>query len=364
MNFKKITSLLVLSGFIVLTSCKKDPEPYVAEYDSTPYSLQYTNNTLPVPNLPSDNPLTIEKVELGRMLFYENQLSKDGSMNCATCHVQSDGFSDLNQFSTGVEGLQGGRQAMAIFNMAWNENGFFWDGRAELLRHQSILPIQDPLEMNETLENVISKLGSDTLYISQFKRAFDGGAITSLNISLALEAFMMSIVSDNSKYDRYLAGTETLTASEENGRVLFFAEYNEFFPATSGADCAHCHSGTNFENDQYMNNGLDTDGTMTDEGRQDATGDPNDKGKFKVTSLRNIAVTEPYMHDGRFSTLEEVIDHYNDGIQQSATLDPALDATTTTGLMLDATEKADLINFLKTLTDDSYLNNPAYKSPF
>ena len=364
MNFKQLTSLLVLSGFIVLTSCKKDPEPYEATYDSTPYSLQYVNNTLPTPNLPSDNPLTVEKVKLGKMLFYENQLSKDGSMNCASCHVQGDGFSDLNQFSTGVEGLEGGRQAMAIFNMAWNENGFFWDGRAELLRHQSILPIQDPLEMNETLENVITKLGADTLYTSQFKRAFDGGAITSLNISLALEAFMMSIVSDNSKYDRYLAGTETLTASEENGRVLFFAEYNEFFPATSGADCAHCHSGTNFENDQYMNNGLDNDAGITDIGRENVTNDPADKAKFKVTSLRNIAVTGPYMHDGRFTTLEEVIDHYNQGIQYSATLDPALNATTVTGLMLDATEKTDLINFLKTLTDDSYLNNPDYKSPF
>jgi cytochrome c peroxidase len=285
-------------------------------------------------------------------------------MNCATCHIQEDGFSDLNQFSTGVEGLQGGRQAMAIFNLAWNENGFFWDGRAELLRHQSILPIQDPLEMNETLVNVIAKLSADTLYTSQFNRAFDGGAITSLNISFALEAFMMSIVSDNSKYDRYLNGTESLTASEENGRVLFFAEYNEFFPLTSGADCAHCHSSTNFENDQYMNNGLDNDAGVTDIGREEVTNDANDKAKFKVTSLRNIAVTGPYMHDGRFTTLEEVVDHYNNGIEQSATLDPALNATTSTGLMLDATEKADLINFLKTLTDDSYLNNPDYKSPF
>jgi cytochrome c peroxidase len=364
MSTKQLRIITALIGLLVLTSCKKNPEPYQATYDSTPYVLQYVNNTLPTPNLPSDNPLTVEKVKLGKMLFYENQLSKDGSMNCATCHIQEDGFSDLNQFSTGVEGLQGGRQAMAIFNLAWNENGFFWDGRAELLRHQSILPIQDPLEMNETLVNVIAKLSADTLYTSQFNRAFDGGAITSLNISFALEAFMMSIVSDNSKYDRYLNGTESLTASEENGRVLFFAEYNEFFPLTSGADCAHCHSSTNFENDQYMNNGLDNDAGVTDIGREEVTNDANDKAKFKVTSLRNIAVTGPYMHDGRFTTLEEVVDHYNNGIEQSATLDPALNATTSTGLMLDATEKADLINFLKTLTDDSYLNNPDYKSPF
>ena len=360
----KAPFFLLVSGVLVFSSCKKDPEPYVAEYNPASYQLKYANNNLPEPNLPSDNPLTVEKVKLGKMLFYDTKLSKDGSMKCATCHIQEDGFSDMNQFSTGVEGLQGERQAMAIFNLAWHENGFFWDGRADLLRHQSILPIQDPLEMNETIVNVISKLVADTLYISQFRRAFKDGAITSLNISLALEAFMMSIVSDNSKYDRYLAGLETLTPSEENGRVLFFAEYNEFFPATSGADCAHCHSGNNFENDQYMNNGLDPDGQIADIGREKVTNDPADKGKFKVTSLRNIAVTGPYMHDGRFNTLEEVVDHYNNGIHVSASLDPALEATTGTGLMLDATEKADLINFLKTLTDDSYLNNPEYKSPF
>ncbi len=360
----KAPFLLLVSGVLIFSSCKKDPEPYVAEYDPASYQLKYSNNNLPEPNLPSDNPLTVEKVKLGKMLFYDTKLSKDGSIKCATCHLQEDGFSDMDQFSTGVGGLQGERQAMAIFNLAWHENGFFWDGRAELLRHQSILPIQDPVEMNETIANVVSKLGADTLYLSQFRRAFKDGAITSLNISLALEAFMMSIVSDNSKYDRYLAGLETLTPSEENGRVLFFAEYNEFFPATSGADCAHCHSGNNFENDQYMNNGLDPDGQITDIGREKVTNDPADKGKFKVTSLRNIAVTGPYMHDGRFNTLEEVVDHYNNGIHVSASLDPALEATTSTGLMLDATEKADLINFLKTLTDDTYLNNPEYKSPF
>lgn len=362
-NSRHLFKILCLLGLIVLTSCRKDTQPYIATFDDTPYNLIYSNS-LPVPNLSADNPLTVEKVKLGRMLFYENKLSKDASMSCASCHVQSDGFSDSNQFSTGVEGLQGARQAMAIFNMAWNQNGFFWDGRAELLRHQAILPIQDPLEMNEKLKNVVAKLSADWRYSDQFVRAFESGTITPLNISLALEAFMMSIVSDNSKYDRYLAGLETLTPSEENGRVLFFGEYNEFFPATSGADCAHCHSGGNFENDQYMNNGLDSDANITDIGREKVTNDANDRAKFKVTSLRNIAVTAPYMHDGRFSTLEEVVDHYNNGIQHSATLDPALNATTGTGLMLDATEKADLINFLKTLTDDKYLTNPAYKSPF
>ncbi|NOQ70392.1 MAG: c-type cytochrome [Crocinitomix sp.] len=372
MNFFKLQNIFFIGAVILLASCKKDP-PYVgeyAEYDNAPYSLKLTNNTLPVPNLPADNLLTIEKVKLGRMLFYEKALSKDGSMACASCHLQEDGFSDSDQFSEGVDGLFGARQAMAVVNLAWNENGFFWDGRAELLRHQSVLPIQDPLEMNETLENVIAKLETKELYSlqkiykDQFVRAFENGAINELNISLALEAFMMSIVSDDSKYDRYLVGTATLTDSEERGRELFFGEYNEFFPETSGADCAHCHTGTNFENDKYINNGLDSEVDFTDLGRYDVTEDDADKAKFKVTSLRNIAQTGPYMHDGRFNTLEEVVNHYNGELHSSSTLDPALASTMGTGLMLDADEIADLIAFLHTLTDETYLNNADYKTPF
>ena len=172
---------------------------------------------------------------------------------------------------------------------------------------------------------------------------------------------MFSIVSDNSKYDRYLAGTATLTDSEERGRVLFFAEYNQFFPDISGADCAHCHAGNNFENDLYMNNGLDTDAQFIDFGRENATGNVNDRAKFKIPTLRNIEVTGPYMHDGRFTTLEEVIEHYNNGVQNSSTVDPALLGTTATGLMLDAQDKIDLVNFLKTLTDYTFLNNPEFQ---
>ena len=143
---------------------------------------------------------------------------------------------------------------------------------------------------------------------------------------------------------------------------MFFAEYNEFFPATSGADCAHCHSPTNFANNEYMNNGLDD--MFTDDGREGVTMSPADKGKMKVPTLRNIELTTPYMHDGRFTTLEEVVDHYNSGLKMSPTLDPALANTMNTGLMLDAQDKADLVAFLKTLTDQTFLNNQEYSDPF
>ncbi|MDX5429390.1 MAG: cytochrome-c peroxidase, partial [Bacteroidota bacterium] len=317
----KLRISLALLTLIVL-SCKKDPpaEDGVA-LDETPYDLSI--GAFPPPPIASDNQLTVQKVQLGRMLFYEKKLSRDNSQSCASCHRQEHAFTDTAKFSIGVLGFEGKRQAMSSFNMAWNTNEFFWDGRAHLLRDQSLLPIQDSLEMHETLPNVVEKLQADPKYRDQFVRAFGTDEISSEWISLALEQFMNSIVSVNSKYDRFLAGLETLTESEARGKKLFFTEYNQFFPDSSGADCAHCHSGLNFSNNQYMNNGMDSDPDMTDFGREKATMDPMDRGKFKVVSLRNIAVTAPYMHDGRFSTLEEVIEHYNSGLKASTTLDQA-----------------------------------------
>jgi len=355
---------LLFTGILLAIACNKDEEqPKIPiTIDETPFVLEY--GALPSPDLPADNPLTEQGVQLGRMLFYETMLSKDGTQSCASCHRQPDGFSDSTRFSIGVEMLPGKRQAMPVFNMAWHSNEFFWDGRAHLLRDQSLKPIQDPLEMNETLENVIAKLSDSELYQDQFTRAFGSAEVTSEKMSLTMEQFMLSIVSYNSKYDKYLAGDVQLTASEERGRILFETEYNPFFPNDSGADCVHCHGGANFENDQYMNNGLDTDATMTDIGREEVTQNVNDRGKFKVPSLRNVAVTAPYMHDGRFQTLEEVVDHYNAGIQESSTADPTVLNTKDTGLFLTNQDKEDLINFLKTLTDDTFLNEASYKTPF
>ena len=360
-NLQHKLILLILFS-VMLIACTEDVDPVVIEKDETPFVLDYGN--FPEPVLPADNPLTEQGVELGRMLFYETMLSKDGSQSCASCHNLSDGFSDTLQFSIGVEKMEGKRQAMPIFNMAYHTNDFFWDGRAELLRDQSLKPIEDPLEMNETLENIVAKLSDTPLYKDQFTRVFGSDEITSEKMSLAMEQFMLSVISKDSKYDKFLAGELSLTESEERGRMLFETEYNPFFPEFSGADCLHCHSGFNFENDEYMNNGLDTDADITDTGREKVTMNPMDRAKFKVPSLRNIEVTPPYMHDGRFNTLEEVVDHYNSGIKLSASLDPAIRNTEETGLFLTEQDKADLVNFLKTLTDETFLNNNAYKSPF
>jgi cytochrome c peroxidase len=363
----RILALLSLSIPLFISHCKEDdpiivePEPeVVAVYDDTPYNFEY--GSFVEPDF-GDNPLTEQGVVLGRLLFYENLLSKDNSIACASCHVQANGFSDTNTLSFGVDGSLGKRQAMSIFNLAWHDNEFFWDGRAHLLRDQALMPIQDQLEMKETLDGVISKLEISGIYPNQFIRAFGDDTITAKRISLALEQFMKSIVSNQSNYDKSLAGSYTLTASEERGKTLFFSEYNPAFPDISGADCAHCHGGSNFDNRLYFNNGLDKESDQTDLGREAATNDPKDRAKFKVPSLRNVALTPPYMHDGRFSTLLEVVNHYDHGIQKSPTLNGALDYSTQTGLMLSEQDKQDLIAFLNTLIDPNLATDARYSKP-
>ncbi len=363
---KKIVvfAICALGVAIAAQSCKDDdPSAPDVTFDGTPYTLDY--GAFPPPAINADNTLTQQGVKLGRMLFYETKLSKDGSQSCASCHRQEHAFTDTATFSIGVEGLKGGRQAMAIFNMAWHLNEFFWDGRAHLLRDQSLMPIQDPLEMNESLQNVITKLSADQTYRDQFMRAFGSEEITSEKMSLAMEQFMNTLLSVDSRYDRSLKGEVTLTPSEERGKELFFAEFNPGFPNLSGADCAHCHGGRNFKSDLYINNGLDSDADIKDIGREEVTKNASDKAKFKVVSLRNVEVTPPYMHDGRFKTLEEVVEHYNSGIHNSSTVDPALEYTRVSGgLKLNTQDKADLVAFLKTLTDEDLLTNPKYSSPF
>ncbi len=357
-------TLIILFALLTVVGCKKDdpveePEAEVV-WDTTAYVLNYGH--LPNPNIPSDNSLTKAKVHLGRLLFFDNRLSSDLTMSCASCHKQEDAFSDIRRFSVGVEGLEGGRQAMAVINLAWHKNGFFWDGRAPRLRDQALLPIQDPLEMNESLANVVAKVSSVKTYQDQFKRAFGSEQVTSEKISLALEQYMFTLVSVNSKYDQALNGTATRSDSEERGRKLFFAEFNQFFPDESGADCAHCHSGLNFTNDGYMNNGLDSD-EFDDFGLEKVTGLASDRAKFKVPTLRNIELTPPYMHDGRFATLEEVVDHYDHGVKQSSTVDGGIQNTIATGLMLSAQDKKDLVAFLKTLTDTEFIQKSEYSDP-
>ena len=316
------------------------PEKY------TPYRFTMSA-TFPIPDLPRDNPLIEERVALGKKLFNETALSRDGTISCASCHQEASAFSDPRRYSIGVCGQVGTRQAMPLFNLAW-KTSFFWDGRAPSLRQQAFVPIQDHVEMDEKLERVTAKLAAIKDYPPLFRAAFGSPDITPEKIGLAIEQYDLTLTSYDSKFDRAMRGQETLTDAEKRGFELFMTEYE---PRTRqfGADCFHCHGGPLFSDHQFHNNGLAPNDA--DPGRFRVTKNEADRNKFATPSLRNIARTAPYMHDGRFATLEEVVEHYSTGVHRSPTLDPNLAKHPEGGLQLSAADKAALVEFLKTLTE-------------
>ncbi len=343
---------LSIISLTMLSSCGEDAVEPEEEYSTTPYNLIIPTN-LPRAILPEDNPLTEEGVNLGKELFSDGLLSRDGSVSCNSCHQQGSAFSDKDaKFSLGVDGRIGTRNSMPLFNFFYHQKGFFWDGRADSLRHQALIPIEDPLEMDETLENVLAKINNKEKYRNLFYAAFEDSVATEERLGLALEQFMLTLVSGNSKYDKVQRGELQFTESEKRGEELFFGEFDPT-GENKGADCFHCHGTANFSNHDYMNNGLDT--KFSDGGRFNITNKLNDRGAFKTPSLRNVAVTAPYMHDGRFETLDEVVEHYNSDVKISLSLDANM-FKIKDGIGLNQSEKNDLVNFLKTLTDEEFIS--------
>lgn len=352
--------VLVFGLFSVLLACKKDK----VEYNPTPYELEIPSH-FPDMIIPSDNPMTVEGVELGRKLFYEKKLSGDNSMACAACHAPSAAFSDPNQFSTGIDGVQGDRNSMALINIGWN-NGFFWDGRAATLEEQIIQPVENPIEMHATWKEVVGKLNADVNYTNMFYKAFGTTEIDSLLAAKAIAQFLRTLISGESKYDAMYKYEYGLPLSPTDQNTLNQVTPSEWagydlFLSINGADCFHCHNGPLMHMQKYSNNGLDA--VFTDLGRGGVTGNPSDNGKFKIPTLRNIAYSAPYMHDGRFATLDEVIDHYSHGIQMSPTIDPSIEYASQGGVQLDAQQKDLLKQFLMTMTDDNFINNPNFQEP-
>ena len=328
----------------------KPVKPLYLPQQFTPYDFEISA-TFPIPNLPRDNPLIKERVELGRNLFHEPLLSRDNTISCASCHQSDHAFADPRRYSTGVEGRTGARNAMPLFNLAW-KSSFFWDGRAPSLRAQALLPIQDHLEMDEPLTNLVGKLKGN--YPALFTGAFGSPEITAEKLGLALEQFLLTLVSFDSKFDRCMKGEAQFTQQERRGFQLFMTE-NDPRRGQFGADCFHCHGGPLLQSQTFANNGLDE--VFRDSGREKVTGNAADRGKFAIPSLRNVALTAPYMHDGRFKTLEEVVEHYSTGVKRSPTLDPNLAKHPVEGIRLSAEDKAALVAFLKTLTDERFLSN-------
>jgi cytochrome c peroxidase len=316
--------------------------------NATPYHFRVPAG-FPIPALPRDNPLTIEGVALGKHLFHEKLLSRDNTISCVSCHNETQAFSDSpHRFSKGVDGQEGTRNAMPLFNLAWKRE-FFWDGRASSLRQQVLMPIQDGREMHEPLEQLVSKLATAPGYADQFEKAFGSREINADRVARALEQFVLTLESSDSKFDRALKGRVELSEEEERGFELFMTEYDPQ-RGFMGADCFHCHGGPLFSDFRFTNNGLDAD--PSDTGRERVTGSAMDKGKFAIPSLRNVALTGPYMHDGRFQTLEEAVDHYCTGTKRSTTLDPNLAKHPDGGVPLGADDKKALVAFLKTLTEE------------
>ena len=310
--------------------------------------------------------MTAEGVELGRFLFYEKKLSGDNSMNCATCHMPQNSFSDPNQYSTGIDGIQGNRQSMALINMGW-ENFFFWDGGKTTLEKQILEPVINPIEMHESWKNAVKKLDQDMAYRNMFFRAFGEGGIDSTKAAKAIAQFIRTLISGQSKFDvmyKY-ENSMPLTAAEQSIfqtiDVEEWAGY-DIFKSLDGADCFHCHNGPLMRVKKFSNNGL-LPNAFNDLGRAHVTNNPEDNYKFKVPTLRNIALTAPYMHDGRFANLDEVIEHYSSGIHMSSTIDPLIEFGSQGGVQLDAQEKYLLKKFLLTLTDNNFVNNPKFKDP-
>lgn len=341
------------------SGCTTSDEPQ--QFSTTPYTLNLKGSLPNVDDiLPKDNPLTVEGVELGRRLFYERKFSINNTQSCADCHHQENAFSDPRKVSLGAQGQVGKRNSMSLVNLIYHKE-MFWDGRAPTLRKQVLMPIEDHSEMNETLPNVITKLNASTTYPDLFAKAFGTKEINSERIAKALEQFLITLVSVDSRYDRFLRGELTLTPSENRGAKLFFLE-SAPLQNIYGADCFHCHGTSLFTTNSFSNNGISPDSLFKDLGRFEVTKKNQEQAHFKIPTLRNIALTSPYMHDGRFTTLDEVIEHYNSGVHPSATLDPEM-RLIIGGLKLTQTDKADLKAFLHALTDSVFITNQAFAKP-
>ena len=330
---------------LALVSCNNEGVYVPATSQNAP--LEYTlPENFPDPTYDfSTNPPTEKGFVLGKKLFYDGRLASDGVVSCGFCHIQDFAFTHHTHIvSHGVDGALGTRNAQPLHNLAFMKD-FTWDGAADHLDLQPIIPITNPVEMNNTFNAVLDILAEDPEYVTLFAEAFENGQIDTENTLKALSQFMLMMISAESKYDRFLAndGT-TLTQEESEGLALFEQK------------CASCHGGILFTDQTYRNNGLPVDPQYNDIGRERVTGLDTDKHKFKVPTLRNIEATFPYMHDGRIGTLEAVLDFYENGMVDSPTLDDSLrQSDGTLGIPFAPGDKAKIIAFLKTLTDNNFI---------
>ncbi|WP_306643651.1 cytochrome-c peroxidase [Sanyastnella coralliicola] len=366
--------LCIISFVIVFAGCKEDnvlsPPPSNEKTLSLPETpFDYEGITLPAyftesgaldlfEAIPSDNPVTNHGATLGRVLFYDEILSVDGTISCGSCHHQEHAFADNDRFSEGLNGVITPRNSMAMFNLQYSRR-FFWDRRTNGLENQVLEPIQHPEEMGLTLTEAVERVESQDYYPALFEAAFGDPTVTADRMSLALSQFIRSIVSYRSKWDEgYDIDFANFTELEAEGRELFFNGVTR---------CNQCHMTVQFYTPGTANTGLDEN--YADGGAGDVNGNPNDHGKFKMVSLRNLGYTAPYMHDGRFATLEEALEHYNSNIVAHPNLDDRLTYELTTGgtpivMNLSESDIEALVAFLHTLDDPYMITEEMYANPF
>jgi len=353
--FKNHFFVLILS-IAFLNACKPDKvEPCdnntpISTYKPTPYNLERPTG-FPEPIIPTNNPMTVEGVALGKKLFYDPILSLNNQISCASCHNPDFGFTDNgNARSTGVTGIMGNRKSMPLFNLVFNTS-FFWDGKVLSLEDFIFHPVRDPIEMAIPWVQAEQKLQSNAEYPELFKKAFGTDKIDSTKTVKAIAQFIRTLISANSKFDKFARFEGSLSQDEISGFNLYNSER---------ADCFHCHirAGRMFTDNLFHNNGLDS--VFTDLGRYLVTGNEFDKAKFKTPSLRNLSYTAPFMHDGRFANIDEVIDHYDFAGHASPTISPLMEFQGV-GLNLNNQEKAQLKAFLLSLDDPEFINNPKFR---
>jgi cytochrome c peroxidase len=373
-HFRLFHGMLIV--ILLLLSCNKKVETEL-KYQPAPYQVVIPNHFPLQLNIPYDNPMTVEGVELGRYLFYDGRISgrsdQDSMMSCSTCHLQEHSFVcgiDHPKYTGGhpfgVTGIPTPHYMLPLINLVWTNNGYLWNGfvnrdnqqqDARQLEDIVRMAIVAPHEMYSDTNRAKSIIAQSKGYPELFGKAFGSEVVTAKNMARAIAQFIRTLISSDSKFDRFMLGEVQLTPSELNGYVLFMTE--------QGADCFHCHGGDGnplFTSNLFYNNGKDS--VFTDPlDRSTVTGNSADIGAYKAPTLRNLAFTAPYMHDGRFETIDQVIDFYSEGLVWSPSISPLMHHISTGGIKLTPMEKADLKAFLLTLTDSDFVSNPAFGKP-
>ena len=369
LKLKSFLLLIITLSFVVLSACrdkeKEDVEPKIE--GQTPYSIEIPNGFPTNVNIPEDNPMTVEGVDLGRHLYYDGRLSGRESegkpMSCSSCHLQQFSFENGVGKGTGADGIQTYNVMLPHVNLLWNPGTYLWNGSVPSIEADVLGTITAPDEFGSTYEKVEKAIRAVPMYPPMFKAAFGTEEVNVDRIAKAIAQFMRTQISSDSKFDRVLRGEDNFTNEEQRGLVLFTTE--------EGADCFHCHGAPGnplMTTNLFYNNAKDVEADFDlDHDRYSVTGDSRDKGAYKATTLRNIELTGPYMHDGRYTTLDEVIDFYSEGLVYSNYVHPLMHKVFPPyghGANLNPIQKADLKAFLLTLTDTVFINNPDLASPF